>query len=282
MSVMLDTSTIVLPIPIAAKSTTANAVFVQAAVSASGSPKSISPTPKSRASRLRPASAAAATAPSRPPTPTAALSQPTPALPAWRSRSATITSSTSSAPPTSVWPPLSPITTRSFGSDAIARKPPSSAGRTFSASPSGGAGESAGMRTRHAADQRKAAAVTTKTTHGLLTASSAPPSAGPANMPTLDVVLSATFDAASSSGVRTSEGRSAACAGWNAAPAIEATTARPYTSRVGPCAAATAAMLPTSPARARSAASMTRRREIRSASRASQGANAPASDQRTK
>ena len=56
----------------------------------------------------------------------------------------------------------------------------------------------------------------TKTTHVLDTASSTPPRAGPTQNPRLSSVLELTFAAVSSSGVRASTGRSAACAGWNA------------------------------------------------------------------
>jgi len=47
-----------------------------------------------------------------------------------------------------------------------------------------------------------------------------PPSAGPANAPTLSIVDDATFAAVSSSGVRASPGRIAACAGLNAVETI--------------------------------------------------------------
>jgi hypothetical protein len=66
------------------------------------------------------------------------------------------------------------------------------------------------------ADQRNVAAVTTKTTQTFETASRIPPSAGPTQKPRLSSVLELTFAAVSSSGVRASEGSSAACAGSNA------------------------------------------------------------------
>ena len=46
------------------------------------------------------------------------------------------------------------------------------------------------------------------------------PSAGPANEPTLSIVLDETFAAVSSSGVRAIVGRSAASAGRNTVPAV--------------------------------------------------------------
>ena len=74
------------------------------------------------------------------------------------------------------------------------------------------------------ADQRNVAAVTRKTTQVVETASSSPPSAGPAQKPRLSSVLELTLAAVSSSGVRASEGSRAACAGWKAVE-ITATSA---------------------------------------------------------
>ena len=62
------------------------------------------------------------------------------------------------------------------------------------------------------------AATTPNTTAGPLTARRSAPSAGPANEPTLSSVLEETFAAVSSSGVRASEGRSAASAGRKTVP----------------------------------------------------------------
>ena len=70
-----------------------------------------------------------------------------------------------------------------------------------------------------AADQTISAADTPKTAPGPLSARTMPPSAGPPRSPTLAIVLETTFAAVSSSGVRASDGRSAASAGWNAAAA---------------------------------------------------------------
>ena len=64
-----------------------------------------------------------------------------------------------------------------------------------------------------------------KTSHGPLNARMTPPIAGPANMPTLEIVFSARFDAVSSSGVDASDGSSAACAGPNAVEITDMTTA---------------------------------------------------------
>jgi hypothetical protein len=52
-----------------------------------------------------------------------------------------------------------------------------------------------------------------------------PPIAGPANMPTLSIVLATTFAAVNSTGVRASFGSSAACAGRKAMPAVRASPA---------------------------------------------------------
>jgi hypothetical protein len=69
------------------------------------------------------------------------------------------------------------------------------------------------------------AAVTRKTHPALVAASSNPPIAGPAKLPTLSIVLRVTFAAVSSSGLRASSGRSADSAGRNAVARIAATPA---------------------------------------------------------
>ena len=51
------------------------------------------------------------------------------------------------------------------------------------------------MRATFSADQTKAPAVAAKTTPGDVTARRSPPSAGPAKLPTLSIVLEATFAA---------------------------------------------------------------------------------------
>jgi hypothetical protein len=81
------------------------------------------------------------------------------------------------------------------------------------------------MRATSNADARKSAAVARKTTSVLVSASRNPPSAGPTKMPIPSVVLDATFEAVSSSGVRASEGTSAAWAGRKAVPATLPTIA---------------------------------------------------------
>src|SRR5581483_8394398 len=137
----------------------------------------------------------------------------TPLDPACTKRNATTTSSTSSAPATVVCAVVRPMTTRSAGLWAIARKPARRAEATGVGS-AGGRG-SRGTRMTQTADQRNVPAVTAKTDDGPDTASSTPPTAGPANMPTLATVFITAFAAVSSSGVVTSEGRSAPCAGAN-------------------------------------------------------------------
>ena len=66
--------------------------------------------------------------------------------------------------------------------------------------------------------------MTRNTSPGPLAASNSPPSAGPPKMPTLSIVLAATFAAVSSSGVRASDGMRAASAGRKA---VAATPTRP-------------------------------------------------------
>ena len=63
------------------------------------------------------------------------------------------------------------------------------------------------------ADQTKSAPLSANTAAGPLSASRIPATAGPANIPTLEIVFPTTFAAVSSSGESTSVGISAACAG---------------------------------------------------------------------
>ena len=72
--------------------------------------------------------------------------------------------------------------------------------------------------TTSAADQRNVSPLTANTSCGLLTASRSPPRAGPRNVPTLSIVLDATFAAVSSAGVRVRPGSSAAFAGRKTVP----------------------------------------------------------------
>ena len=95
-------------------------------------------------------------------------------------------------------------------------------------------GSATRIPTISAADQTKLAALTAKTTSGLVATSSRPPSAGPANAPTPSSVLDATFAAVSSAGVRASTGSNAACAGRNGVPAAVDTPTIAYTSQARP------------------------------------------------
>jgi len=67
--------------------------------------------------------------------------------------------------------------------------------------------------------------VSANTRVGPLNASTTPAIAGPANIPTPEIVFSARFDAVSSSGVLASDGKSAASAGANAVEMIDTSTA---------------------------------------------------------
>ena len=213
--VMPETSTIVLPMPTIASSTSANTWFGQIATNAIGTPQMKMPRPKSAASRRLPTRAAAATAPSRPPMPTAELRKPTPAFPVSRSFSAITTIRTFNIPSTNVCAENSPTSRRRRRSRAMMRKPANSSSAIelasgvspFSTSASGW------MPATRIADQTSAAAVTMKTAPGPDAASSRPPIAGPPKIPMLSIALADTFAAVSSSGVRTSDGTSAACAG---------------------------------------------------------------------
>jgi hypothetical protein len=79
--------------------------------------------------------------------------------------------------------------------------------------------------TNSTADHSTAPAVTRNTVPTLVHASSNPPIAGPRKMPTLSIVLAATFAAVSSSGVRASVGTRAASAGRNAVAATPTSAA---------------------------------------------------------
>lgn len=97
----------------------------------------------------------------------------------------------------------------------------------------------------------------------------------------LEMLFMTAFAAVSSSGVSTRDGRRAAAAGWNADEAIVAATARTNTmSQLAPVNASTA--IPVSrTTRTTSAASIVRRRDVRSASTANQGAATAPIPQRT-
>ena len=137
-----------------------------------------------------------------------------PPAPRSSSCSAETTIRTPKAPVTSVCAEKSPTSSRSRGSRAdraeagrrLARQVrPLAAQRRL--------GRAQAAARSISADQRKSAAVTTKTTQPLETASRRPPSAGPTQKPRLSIVLELTFAAVSSSGVFASDGSSAACAG---------------------------------------------------------------------
>ena len=142
--------------------------------------------------------------------------------------------------------------------------------------------ESAGIRSRHRADQRYVPAVIAKTTQIEVVARRRPASAGPANIPTLATVFMTALAAVSSSGVSTSEGRSAPCAGWNAVDVIVESTASAKIGQNPLPPAARAAIEAMRALRIRSAATITRRRGSRSARRPIQGAPSAAAPQRAK
>ena len=152
------------------------------------------------------------TAPKMLPMPMAVFSQPRLALPPCRIEIASTTSSTSIAPSTNACAELSPTTTRSAGLWSTAVNPAVSSVRKCGRS-AGSGGWSRGTRRTNATDQRVRPPVSAKTAAGPLSARRTPPSAGPANMPTLEIVLPTTFAAVSSSGEFTREGSNAACAG---------------------------------------------------------------------
>ncbi len=188
-------------------------------MTASGMDESKSPSAKPPANRRRIARAATKNAPAMLPMPAATFSQPRVPLPPCSSCSAIRTSSTSSSPSTNAIAPLSPITTRSAGRRITAANPAVSSAMKWGRSVASG-GWSRGTPRTNSADQRVRAPLSAKTAAGPLSASRMPPRAGPANIPTLEIVFSTTFAAVSSSGVFTREGIRAACAG----PQAEATT----------------------------------------------------------
>jgi hypothetical protein len=134
---------------------------------------------------------------------------------------------TLSAPATRVCAAYSPTRRRRRLSTAIARKPASASCPSLEAFLSRPTGGSARTRPISEADQRNIAAVTANTTPVSVTATRSPPSAGPAKLPTLSIVLEATLAAVSSAGSRAREGRIAACAGWKAVATTATSTVSP-------------------------------------------------------
>ena len=206
------TGTTVAPTPTRPTRTRLTGRKVSAAAAASGTPKQRMPAANPPARRRRVERTATATAPATLPTPIAVVSQPKPALPAWSSRIASTTSSTLSDPSTIDTAAVSPTTTRSAGRRATDTIPAVSSGRNRECSLRSG-GSSRRTCSTKAIDQRKNAPLRAKTAAGPLTTSSTPPSAGPTNIATLEIVLPTRFAAVSSSGVSTSDGRRAAWAG---------------------------------------------------------------------
>jgi hypothetical protein len=74
-------------------------------------------------------------------------------------------------------------------------------------------------RLSNSADTRKVTAAIENVTPSLVAARMTPPIAGPATLVTLSIVLEVALAAVSSSGVRASEGKTAACAGRKAVDA---------------------------------------------------------------
>ncbi len=223
--VTLFTWTKIAPAPRAPTRTSAGAREDTAAQSASGTADSRSPIANPPASRRRVARAATTTAPTMLPMPMAVFSQPRLALPPCRSRMASTTSSTSSAPSMTACAELSPTRTRRAGFRSTVENPAvSSALKSGRSARSGGL--SRGTRRTNATDQSVSAPVSAKTAAGPLSARRTPPRAGPANIPTLEIVLPTTFAAVSSSGVSTRDGSNAAWAGPYATATTVDTTAR--------------------------------------------------------
>ncbi len=95
-------------------------------------------------------------------------------------------------------------------------------------------------------------------------ANRSPPSAGPANVPTLSIVLPTAFAAVSSTGVLARDGVSAACAGWKAVETIATSTASAYIAMAGAWASAATPAPASATARIRSVQIITRARLCRS------------------
>ncbi len=122
-----------------------------------------------------------------------------------------------------------PIIRASERSPASVVKPASRSPRIVEAasSPRGRSACSTWMRTRNADETTIRAAVVRKTTPVLATPNRTPASAGPANTAMLSTPLATAFAAVSSSGVRASDGVSAACEERNGVVAIVAAIASP-------------------------------------------------------
>ena len=219
-SVKPATSSMLFAAPMTATSTKATIPVGAPASRMIGIPQATSASANGLASR-RPAIETAANAPNRPPAPTAALSRPTQPPPASSTWNATTTIRTLSAPRTTVWATISAITTRGPGSVAITRKPPSRSRASAARSRRPGTvivvtSTVATAYITHAAPNTQPASATATTT---------PPSSGPANVPRLSSVEEKALAATSSSGVDASEGSSAWFAGRKSVDATAATVA---------------------------------------------------------
>src|SRR6266568_9051494 len=181
---------------------------------------------------------------------------------------------TPSAPATTVCAQYNPVRRRSPGSRRTVLKPANASWASFCSpgetSREGGA--SARIRTTFSAEKANVPAVIANTTSTLVDARKMPPSAGPAKDPTAAIVLWATLAAVSSSGVRETVGRSAACAGRKVVERMVTQPASAYTISAGSEKAATSAAATSATARDTSAKSITRSRRKRSVSTAAKGA----------
>ena len=193
-------------------------------ITASGMPNSAIPSPKSAASRPRVARTSATKPPTRPPDSRARRSGSRPRRrPTSRSSNATThdehverAGEEASAPCRGRSP------SRRCDRSRRARMPSRSSGEAGPVAGRlrvgrAGAGCAGGRRAAPPTRGTRAA-LTAKTAATFLSARMMPPSAGPTKVATASSVLEATFAAVSSAGSRARPGRSAACAGRNAAP----------------------------------------------------------------
>ena len=219
-----ETSSRLLARPESARHTTATGVSGQTPITTSGRPHPASDSWNGRPSRPRPTSEMPASAPRMPPTPNAAVRIPTPDSPIPRSSIARTTSSTPRTPRTNAWAPNRPTTSRTGGFPTNARAPSRSSWRTpgccAAAGPTVAEGRIPAIATN---DRNEAAAQAPKTAAGVDTARISAAAAGPSNTAVDSNVSAATFEAASSRGVRASSGASAR---WHGRCAASGTAAR--------------------------------------------------------
>lgn len=169
---------------------------------------------KLRPSRVTRTAPAATAPPARPPAPKAAVSQPTPDPPRARTWTASTAISTTSAPRSNVWANAKIATPPGGAIRQNAPRPLVTSRATWAAPRPGSSGVSGTVsRSSDSVAAARAPAAAAMAAAGAATASRPPASSGPTRAPELSITAVTALDAASSAGVRTSQGNTAAWSG---------------------------------------------------------------------